>query len=49
MTVHGRSPEKVEAVARETGAAGSHVADLASLDEVRRLAAEARGDRAWTR
>lgn len=44
VIVHGRSPEKVEAVAREVGAAGSHVADFASLDEVRRLATEARSE-----
>ena len=44
MIVHGRSPEKVEAVAREIGAAGAYVADLASLDEVRRLAAEVGSD-----
>src|SRR6185503_18087224 len=34
-------PERVEAVVRETGAHG-HVADLARMDEVRRLAAELR-------
>src|SRR4051795_6518520 len=44
VLVHGRSPEKVEAVARDIGAAGAYVADLASLDEVRRLAAEVRSD-----
>jgi len=38
VIVHGRSPERVEAVAREIGAAGGYVADLTSLDEVRRLA-----------
>src|SRR4051794_15500698 len=42
VLLHGRSPEKVDAVAREIGAAGTYVADMASLDEVRRLAAEVR-------
>src|SRR5919197_1263276 len=45
VLVHGRSPEKVEAVAREIGAAGGYVADLASLEEVRRLATEVRSER----
>ena len=45
VVVHGRSPEKVSDVAREIGAAGSYVADLASLDKVRRLATEVRSDR----
>jgi NAD(P)-dependent dehydrogenase (short-subunit alcohol dehydrogenase family) len=40
VLVHGRDPAKVEAVAGEVGASGAFVADLASLDEVRRLAAE---------
>ncbi|HEY1358958.1 MAG TPA: SDR family NAD(P)-dependent oxidoreductase [Thermoleophilaceae bacterium] len=44
VIVHGRSPEKVDEVAGEIGAAGAHVADLASLDEVRRLADEARSE-----
>jgi NAD(P)-dependent dehydrogenase (short-subunit alcohol dehydrogenase family) len=44
VLVHGRSPEKVEEVARQIGAAGAYVADLASLDEVRRLATEVRSD-----
>ncbi|MFL6058815.1 MAG: SDR family NAD(P)-dependent oxidoreductase [Rubrobacteraceae bacterium] len=44
VIVHGRSPDKVEAVAREIGAAGAYVADLAMLDEVRRLAMEVRSD-----
>src|SRR3954454_11039316 len=42
VLVHGRSLEKVESVGREIGAAGAYVADLASLDEVRRLAAAVR-------
>lgn len=41
VLVHGRDPAKVERVAHEIGAAGALVADLASLDEVRRLAGEA--------
>jgi NAD(P)-dependent dehydrogenase (short-subunit alcohol dehydrogenase family) len=45
VIVHGRSAEKVEDVAREIGAAGAYVADLASLYEVRRLAAEVRSAR----
>lgn len=44
VLVHGRSPEKVEATVHEIRAAGAYVADLASLDEVRRLADEARSD-----
>jgi NAD(P)-dependent dehydrogenase (short-subunit alcohol dehydrogenase family) len=43
VVVHGRDPGRVEAAAREVGAAGAHVADFARLDDVRRLAAEARG------
>src|SRR5256885_7938171 len=45
VIVHGRSAEKVEQAASEIGAAGAYVADLASLDEVRRLATEVRSDR----
>ena len=45
VIVHGRSEERVGAVAGEIGAAGSYVADLGSLDQVRRLAAEVRSDR----
>jgi NAD(P)-dependent dehydrogenase (short-subunit alcohol dehydrogenase family) len=41
VLVHGRDPAKVEAAAAETGAAAGLVADLSSLDEVRRLADEA--------
>ena len=41
VLVHGRDPAKVERVAQEMGAAGALMADLASLDEVRRLAGEA--------
>jgi NAD(P)-dependent dehydrogenase (short-subunit alcohol dehydrogenase family) len=43
VVVHGRSRERVEAAAREVGAAGAHVADFARLDDVRRLAGEAGG------
>src|SRR3954464_15575614 len=45
VLVHGRSPEKVDTTVREIRAAGAYVADLASLDQVRRLADEARYDR----
>jgi len=45
VLVHGRSPRRVEDVEREIGAAGSYVADLASLEEVRGLAAAVRSDR----
>jgi NAD(P)-dependent dehydrogenase (short-subunit alcohol dehydrogenase family) len=38
VLVHGRDPAKVEDVAREMQAAGTLVADLASLDAVRRMA-----------
>jgi NAD(P)-dependent dehydrogenase (short-subunit alcohol dehydrogenase family) len=38
VLVHGRSAERAEAVAREIGAAGVHVADFASLAQVRELA-----------
>jgi NAD(P)-dependent dehydrogenase (short-subunit alcohol dehydrogenase family) len=40
VLVHGRDPDKVERVAGEIGAARGVVADLASLDEVRRLTGE---------
>jgi NAD(P)-dependent dehydrogenase (short-subunit alcohol dehydrogenase family) len=43
VVVHGRSRERADAVAREVGAAGVHVADFARLDDVRALAAEASG------
>jgi NAD(P)-dependent dehydrogenase (short-subunit alcohol dehydrogenase family) len=43
IVVHGRSRERVDAVAREVGAAGAHVADFARLDDVRGLAEAARG------
>jgi NAD(P)-dependent dehydrogenase (short-subunit alcohol dehydrogenase family) len=39
--VHGRDPAKVESVGREVSAAEGLVADLADLQQVRRLAAEA--------
>jgi NAD(P)-dependent dehydrogenase (short-subunit alcohol dehydrogenase family) len=42
VIVHGRARERVDAVAREVGAAGAHVADFARLDEVRALADEVR-------
>jgi NAD(P)-dependent dehydrogenase (short-subunit alcohol dehydrogenase family) len=40
VLVHGRDQQKVERAAEEVGAGGSFVADLSSLDQVRRLAAE---------
>jgi NAD(P)-dependent dehydrogenase (short-subunit alcohol dehydrogenase family) len=40
VLVHGRDAAKVDGAAREVGAAGAFVADLASLAEVRRLAEE---------
>ena len=43
VVVHGRDPDRVAAAAREVGAAASHVADFARLDDVRRLAAAAGG------
>jgi NAD(P)-dependent dehydrogenase (short-subunit alcohol dehydrogenase family) len=43
VVVHGRSRERVDAAARETGAEGAHVADFARLDDVRALAEQARG------
>jgi NAD(P)-dependent dehydrogenase (short-subunit alcohol dehydrogenase family) len=43
VVVHGRSRERVDAAAREAGAAGAHVADFARLDDVRVLADAARG------
>ncbi len=45
VLVHGRSRQRVEDVERESGAAGSYVADLASLKEVRGLATMVRSDR----
>src|SRR3954463_2479777 len=44
VLVHGRDPGRVSDVARAGGAAGSYVADLASLAEVRRFAGEVAGD-----
>jgi NAD(P)-dependent dehydrogenase (short-subunit alcohol dehydrogenase family) len=38
VVVHGRSRERVDAVAREVGAAGAHVAEFARLADVRALA-----------
>jgi NAD(P)-dependent dehydrogenase (short-subunit alcohol dehydrogenase family) len=43
VLVHGRSPERVERTVDETGAATGYVADLSSLEEVRRLAGEVDG------
>jgi NAD(P)-dependent dehydrogenase (short-subunit alcohol dehydrogenase family) len=43
VVVHGRSRERVDAVARAVGAAGAHVADFARLDDVRALAEAAHG------
>jgi NAD(P)-dependent dehydrogenase (short-subunit alcohol dehydrogenase family) len=40
VLVHGRDPAKTEAAAREIGSEHVKVADLASLDDVRRLAGE---------
>ena len=40
VLVHGRDPERVERAVEETGAAGGYLADLSSLEEVRRLAGE---------
>jgi NAD(P)-dependent dehydrogenase (short-subunit alcohol dehydrogenase family) len=40
VAVVGREPERVRATAQEAGGAHEHVADLASMDEVRRLAAD---------
>src|SRR5688572_13836957 len=44
VLVHGRDRGKVERVVGEIGAAHGYVADLASLEEVRWLAAEVTGD-----
>jgi NAD(P)-dependent dehydrogenase (short-subunit alcohol dehydrogenase family) len=41
VLVHGRDPAKVDEAAREAGAEAGVVADLAELEQVRRLAAEA--------
>ena len=38
VLVHGRDRARVDAVADEIGAAGSHLADFSSLDDVRALA-----------
>jgi NAD(P)-dependent dehydrogenase (short-subunit alcohol dehydrogenase family) len=46
VLVHGRDPARVEEAAREAGAAGAYVADLASLAEVRRLAEDVARDHA---
>jgi NAD(P)-dependent dehydrogenase (short-subunit alcohol dehydrogenase family) len=43
VLVHGRDRGRLDAVAREIGAAGAHLADFASLADVRRLAGEVRG------
>jgi NAD(P)-dependent dehydrogenase (short-subunit alcohol dehydrogenase family) len=44
VLVHGRDPAKVEDVGAAIGAERGYVADLSSLDEVRRLADEVKGD-----
>jgi NAD(P)-dependent dehydrogenase (short-subunit alcohol dehydrogenase family) len=44
VLVHGRDPARVEDTAREIGAAGAYVADLAALEEVRRLAGDVARD-----
>src|SRR3954447_9300106 len=44
VLVHGRDERRVDEAAREGGAAGAYVADLASLAAVRRLAAEVARD-----
>src|SRR5205823_4698846 len=44
VLLHGRDPAKAERVAREVGAQSVYVADLASLADVRRLAAEVERD-----
>src|ERR1700722_8576474 len=41
--VHGRDPERTGAVESEIGAHGAFVADLGSLDDVRRMSGEAAG------
>jgi NAD(P)-dependent dehydrogenase (short-subunit alcohol dehydrogenase family) len=43
VLVHGRDRARVDEVAREVGAAGSHLADFGRLDDVRALAEEVRG------
>jgi len=40
VLVHGRSAERAQAMAGEIGAAGVHLADFASLAQVRALAEE---------
>jgi NAD(P)-dependent dehydrogenase (short-subunit alcohol dehydrogenase family) len=42
VVVHGRSPERVDAVAGEIGSARALVADFARLDDVRALASQVR-------
>ncbi|HEX3588145.1 MAG TPA: SDR family NAD(P)-dependent oxidoreductase [Pseudonocardiaceae bacterium] len=42
LILHGRDPDRLEQVAKETGAQHTVVADLADLAQVRRLAAEVR-------
>ena len=44
VLIHGRDPEKVQRTVAEVGAAGGYVADLASLDRVRDLAARVRDE-----
>ena len=45
VLLHGRDPGKVEEAAGEVGVADAYVADLSSLDQVRRLAEEVRRGR----
>src|SRR4051794_32698088 len=44
VLVHGRDAERADGIARAIGAAGTYVADFASLAEVRRLAEEVARD-----
>jgi NAD(P)-dependent dehydrogenase (short-subunit alcohol dehydrogenase family) len=44
VLVHGRDPARTGEAAREVGAAGAYVADLAALENVRRLADEVARD-----
>jgi NAD(P)-dependent dehydrogenase (short-subunit alcohol dehydrogenase family) len=44
VLLHGRDPDKLAAVAHEVGARRAYLADLAALDQVRRLADEVERD-----
>ena len=48
VLVHGRSAERAQAVAEETGAAGVHLADFSSLAQVRALAEGSRTSTCWS-